>query len=225
MDYDFAVRWLTSNKWKIVNYAKKYAGYSPYDLKDLQSAANEAALIAARCAADAKTFPKIFWRRFQGLLRSFVPNPRDDRASASIPSYLCSPDIPTDLPEITPDCLDLTTESLLVSLKGRLPEKDWQLIYLTLGLSRDGKMSYAEIGAKLGCSKQNVVKALKRCLRDVQQMVDSGKVSRMIDWQEELAGLNSDFSVPWELSVNHGILEDLRESQLESESFPAPYGK
>lgn len=204
MDHDFAVRWLTSNKRKIENYAKKYRGFSPYELMDLKSAANEAALIAARRTADAKIFPKIFWRCFQDLLRSFVPNPEDDRASASIPSYLCSPDIPTDMPQVRPDCLDFTTESIFVYLRDHLPEKDWELIYLASGFSRDGKLSYAEVGARLGCSKQNVAKALKRCLKDIRQLVDSGKVSRKIDLQSDLTGESFVFSVPLQLFDTYG---------------------
>lgn len=204
MDYDFALRWLTSNKRKIENYAKKYTGFSPYDLKDLKSAANEAALIAARRTADAKIFPMIFWRCFQDLLRSLVPNPEDEHASASIPSYLCSPDIPTDMPQVRPDCLDFTTESIIIFLRGHLSEKDRELLYLASGLSHDGKLSYAEVGARLGCSKQNVAKALKRCLRDIQQLIDSGKVARKIDLQSDLTGESFVFSVPLQLFDKYG---------------------
>lgn len=204
MDYEFALRWLTSNKRKIEKYAKKYTGFSPYDLMDLQSAANEAALIAARRTADAKIFPMIFWRCFQDLLRSLVPNPEDEHASASIPSYLCSPDIPTDMPQVRPDCFDFTTESIIISLRGHLSEKSWELLYLASGLSRDGKMSYAEVGARLGCSKQNVAKALKRCFRDIQQLIDSGKVARKIDLHSEQPGGNFVFYIPRQLFEKYG---------------------
>lgn len=171
------------------------------------SAAKEAAIIAAQRAADADTFSGMFWTCFADTIRSFVPNPGVPKWSPSIPSYLCSHDIPIDMPQVKPDCFDFTTESILISLRGYLPDKDWKLIYLASGLSHDGKMSYAEVGARLGCSKQNVATALKRCLRDIQQLVDSGKVPRKIDLQSEQQGGNVAFSIPWHLFDMYGHLD------------------
>jgi len=195
MDHDFALRWVSLNLGRIRKYARKYEKYSPYDEEDYLSAAKEAAINAAQRIADADTFSRMFWICFKDTLRSFVPNPGVPKWSASIPSYLCSPDIPTDIPQERPDCLDFTTESIFISLRDYLPEKDWKLLYLASGLSHDGKMSYAEVGARLGCSKQNVASSLKRCLRDIQQLVDSGKVSRKIDLQSEQQGRNVVFSI------------------------------
>lgn len=194
MDHDFAVRWVSLNVGRIRKYARKYKKYSPYDEEDYVSAANEAALIAAQRTDDAYTFSRMFWICFKDTLRSFVPNPGVPKWSASIPSYLCSPDIPTDIPQVRPDCLDFTTESIFISLRDYLPEKDWELLYLSSGLSLNGQMTPAEVGVKLGCSRQNVKNVLKRCLKDIQQLIESGKVSRKFVLQSEQPGEN--FVIP-----------------------------
>lgn len=204
MDHDFAVRWVSLNLGRIKKYTRRYEGYSPYDEEDYLSAAKEAAITAAQRTADADKFTRMFWTCFMDTLRSFVPNPSVKKWSPSIPSYLCSPDIPTDIPQVRPDCFDFTTESIFISLRDYLPDKDWELLYLASGLSPDGQMTPAEVGVKLGCSRQNVKSVLKRCLRDIQQLVDSGKVARKIDLQSDLTGESFVFSVPLQLFDKYG---------------------
>jgi len=178
MDFDFAVEWVKLHKDSILKFARKYVNFSPYEVEDFISAANEASLMAALQSTDEVQYRKQFWLSFRAVLRSIVPNPQSEEWSSSVPSHLCSADIPDNIPHPSTQCLDYTTESILLSVREYLPDTDRNLLYLVLGLSPEGKLSCREVGDKLGCSKQNVSKLFKRCLRDIRKLVESGKVSK-----------------------------------------------
>jgi DNA-directed RNA polymerase sigma subunit (sigma70/sigma32) len=132
---------------------------------------------------------KLTWRQYapnwkitmalDNQISVITPSPGTlTHGSNSVPSHLCT----DDLTEISnkrakrklkqPD-----TELIFNSVCHLLTEKEQQVLYLSLGIGMEGKMSNYEIADRLGCVVSNVRETLNRSLDRIKTLVDKGSIN------------------------------------------------
>ena len=180
MDFQQAMEWVNDHKSAIRSYIAKYRNFSPYEECDYMQEAFEAAMIAAvRSRQKHLNFEAAFWKVFRNQISVITPSPGTlTHGSNSVPSHLCT----DDLTEISgkrakrklkqPD-----TEVIFNSVCHLLTEKEQQVLYLSLGIGMEGKMSNYEIADHLGCVVSNVRETLNRSLDRIKTLVDKGSIN------------------------------------------------
>jgi len=180
MDYLAAVEWVRKNKTIIKGKIVKYRKFSPYEECDHMQEAFEAAMIATlRVKTKGISFEAAFWKIFRRQISLFTPNPDDSsNGSNSVPSHLCSVDLDsismkqrTKRRSKKPDI-----EAIYHAVSHFLTEKEQQILYMSLGISDEGRLSNYEIAERLGCSAANVRDILDRAYRRLKRQVMKGTI-------------------------------------------------
>jgi RNA polymerase sigma factor (sigma-70 family) len=179
MDFQQAVVWVKENEAVIKGYIGKYRSFSPYEERDYMQEAFEAAMIAAlRSREKNLVFEAVFWKVFRNHISVITPSPDIlTHGSNSIPSNFCSDDLTalsgkaTKRKQREPD-----TEAVYNSISHFLTEKERQVLYLSLGIGMEGKLSNYEIADRLGCVVSNVRDILNRALTRIKFLVEKGSI-------------------------------------------------
>lgn len=179
MDFHKAAEWVKDHRKAIKGYVAKYRMFSPYEECDFMQEAFEAAMIAAmRCRTKHIRFEAAFWTIFRSQISVITPSPDIlTHGSNSIPSNLCTEDLDsiseirsnkrTEQPDI---------EAIYNSISYLLTEKEQQVLYLSLGIGKEGKLSNYEIADRLGCVVSNVRDILNRALERIRGLVAKGTI-------------------------------------------------
>lgn len=179
MDFQQAMAWVSEHESAIKGYIAKYRNFSPYEECDYMQEAFEAAMIAAiRSREKNLVFEAVFWKVFRSQISVITPSPDIlTHGSNSIPSNLCSDDLTaisgtaTKMRQKEPD-----TEAAYNSISHLLTEKERQVLYLSLGIGMEGKLSNYEIADRLGCVVSNVRDILNRALARIKNLVEKGSI-------------------------------------------------
>jgi hypothetical protein len=153
--------------------------FSPYEERDFMQEAFEAAMIAAvRSKKKHIRFEAVFWKVFRSQISVITPSPNMlTHGSNSIPSNLCTKDLDfvsgrsargrTKQPNI---------EVIYKSICHLLTEKEQQVLYLSLGIGKEGRLSNYEIANHLGCVVSNVRDILNRAFERIRTLVGKGTI-------------------------------------------------
>lgn len=179
MDFQQAMTWVSEHESAIKGYIAKYRNFSPYEECDYMQEAFEAAMIAAiRSRERNLVFEAVFWKVFRSQISVITPSPDIlTHGSNSIPSNFCSDDLTAISDKATkrrqkePD-----TEAVYNSISHHLTEKERQVLYLSLGIGMEGKLSNYEIADHLGCVVSNVRDILNRALARIKNLVEKGSI-------------------------------------------------
>lgn len=177
MDFQQAMAWVSQHESAIKGYIAKYRNFSPYEERDYMQEAFEAAMIAAiRSREKNLVFEAVFWKVFRSQISVITPSPNIlTHGSNSIPSNFCSDDLSAISGKATkrrqkePD-----TEAVYNSISHLLTEKERQVLYLSLGIGMEGKLSNYEIADLLGCVPSNIRDIHKRAFQRIEQLVKKG---------------------------------------------------
>jgi len=180
MEFQKAMEWVNDNKNTIRSFIGKYRNFSPYDECDYMQEAFEAAMIAAvRSRQKQLNFEATFWKVFRNQISVLTPSPGMlTHGSNSIPSHLCTDDFTVVCgrrvirKQNEPD-----TEAIFYSVCHHLTEKEQQVLYLSLGIGMEGKMSNYEIADQMGCVVSNVRETFNRSLDRIKTLVDKGRIN------------------------------------------------
>ncbi|MDD2732613.1 MAG: sigma-70 family RNA polymerase sigma factor [Desulfuromonadaceae bacterium] len=179
MDFQQAAEWVKDHETVIKGYIAKYRMFSPYEERDFMQEAFEAAMIAAiRSKQKHICFEAAFWKVFRNQISVLTPSPDIlTHGSNSIPSHLCTKDLASISGRSTrrrtkqPDI-----EAIYKSICHLLTEREQQVLYLSLGIGKEGRLSNYEIADHLGCVVSNVRDILNRALERVRNLVNSGAI-------------------------------------------------
>jgi DNA-binding CsgD family transcriptional regulator len=123
-------------------------------------------------------FEAAFWTIFRSQISVITPSPdMPTHGSNSVPSYLCTEDLSiisgtrSVNPRKQPDI-----EAIFNSISHLLTEKEKQVLYLSLGIGREGKLSNYEIADRLGCVVSNVRDILNRAFERIRCLVTNGVI-------------------------------------------------
>lgn len=179
MDFQQAVVWVKENEAVIKGYIAKYRNFSPYEKRDYMQEAYESAMIAAlRSREKNLIFEAVFWKVFRSQISVITPSPDIlTHGSNSIPSNFCS----DDLTAISGTAMkrrqkEPNTEAVYNSISHLLTKKERQVLYLSLGIGMEGKLSNYEIADRLGCVVSNVRDILNRALARIKYLVEKGSI-------------------------------------------------
>lgn len=180
MDFQMAVEWVRSNEAVIKGNIVKYRYFSPYEECDYMQEAFEAAMIATlRVKAKEISFEAAFWKIFRRQVSLFTPNPDDkSNGSNSIPSHLCSVDLDSvSIKQRTKRRRNKPNiEAIYYAVSHFLTEKEQQILYMSLGIADEGRLSNYEIAERLGCSVTNVRDILGRANKRLKCLVMKGNI-------------------------------------------------
>lgn len=180
MDFLRAVEWVKENEAVIKGNISKYRNFSPYEVCDYMQEAFEAAMIASlRCQKKKISFEAAFWKVFRRQVSIFTPNPDDiSNGSNSIPSHLCSVDLESVSIKQKPKSRRKkpNIEAIYFAVSHFLTEKEQQILYMSLGIADEGRLSNYEIAERLGCSVANVRDILGRAHRRLKCLVMKGTI-------------------------------------------------
>lgn len=177
MDFQQAMAWVSEHKTAIKGYIAKYRNFSPYEECDYMQEAYEAAMIAAlRSREKNLVFEAVFWKVFRNHISVITPSPDIlTHGSNSIPSHVCSDDLTTvaenraERRQKDPDI-----EMIFQSMRHHLTDKEQQVLYYTLGIGMEGRMSNYEIADRLGCVPSNIRDIHKRAFQRIETLVKKG---------------------------------------------------
>jgi hypothetical protein len=166
MTFDDAIVWVEQNRKAIIGFSKQFLGCCPYDVEDLISCANQAALSSVFISTEplAAKFEMTFWAQYKLLIREIVPNPGNHRGSESIPSYLCCEINETFTGNAPPadKSTQAKSESVFWAVRPYLTQKEQKFLTALLGLSKSGYHSMDEAGALIGITEPSAVAMFKR---------------------------------------------------------------
>lgn len=179
MDFYHAAAWVKENEAIIKGYASKYRKYSPYEECDFMQDAFEAAMIAAvRSKKKNIRFEAAFWTIFRCQISVTTPCPDMlTHGSNSIPSHLCTDDLTMivgNRAKVKMKQPDI--EAIFNSIYHLLTQKEQQVLYLSLGIGDEGKLSNYEIAERLGCVVSNVRDVINRALERIKTHVKNGTI-------------------------------------------------
>lgn len=174
-----AVEWVKDHRKAIKGYIAKYRMFSPYEECDFMQEAFEAAIIAAdRSEKKHIHFEAAFWTVFRSQISVITPSPDIlTHGSNSIPSHLCTENLDSISEmrlrkgNVKPDI-----EAIYDSICHLLTEKEQKVLYLSLGIGNEGKLSNYEIAERLGCVVSNVRDILKRALERIRCLIANGTI-------------------------------------------------
>ena len=179
MDFHHAAAWVKENEAIIKGYISKYRKYSPYEERDFMQDAFEAAMIAAvRSEKKNIRFEAAFWTIFRGQISVTTPCPDMlTHGSNSIPSHLCTDDLTWIVGNRAKAKLkEPDIEAIYDSIYHLLTQKEQQVLYLSLGIGEEGKLSNYEIAERLGCVVSNVRDVINRALERIKTHVRNGTI-------------------------------------------------
>jgi len=180
MDFLTAVEWVRNNEAVIKGNFVKYRNFSPYEDCDYMQEAFEAAMVATlRIKEKEISFEAAFWKIFRRQVSLFTPNPDDkSNGSNSVPSHLCSVDIDTVALRQRPrrGRKRPNIEAIFFAVSHFLTEKEQQILYMSLGISDEGRLSNYEIADRLGCSAANVRDIIGRANKRLNGLVMKGTI-------------------------------------------------
>lgn len=179
MDFQQATEWVKENGAVIKGYIAKYRRFSPYEESDFMQEAFEAAMIAVmRSRQKRLNFEAAFWTVFRSQISVITPSPdMPTHGSNSIPSYLCTEDLSVVSGMRCGKCSNQPDiETIYKSIRHLLTEKEQQVLYLSLGIGKEGKLSNYEIADRLGCVVSNVRDILNRALERIKSLVGNGAI-------------------------------------------------
>jgi RNA polymerase sigma factor (sigma-70 family) len=179
MDFQQADVWVKDHEAVIKGYIAKYRKFSPYEECDYMQEAFEAAMIASvRSKKKHIRFEAAFWKVFRSQISVITPSPDIlTHGSNSIPSHICTDDLTSISRKRTkgkskqPD-----TEAIFNSICHLLTEKEQLVLYLSLGIGMEGRLSNYEIAERLGCVVSNVRDILNRALDRIKTLVGNGAI-------------------------------------------------
>ena len=179
MDFHKAVEWIKDNDSVIKGYIAKYRKFSPYEECDFMQEAFEAAMIAAmRSKKKQICFEAAFWTVFRSKISVITPSPDMlTHGSNSVPSNLCKEDL-SDVSgkRSRKRRKQQDIEAIYNSICHLLTKKEQQVLYLSLGIGKEGKLSNYEIANRLGCVVSNVRDILNRALERIRSLVSNGTI-------------------------------------------------
>lgn len=179
MDFQQAIAWVSGHDIAIKGYIAKYRNFSPYEECDYMQEAFEAAMIAAiRSTEKNLVFEAVFWTVFRSQISVITPSPDIlTHGSNSIPSNFCSDDLTAISDKATKKIQkEPDTEAVYNSISHLLTEKERQVLYLSLGIGMEGKLSNYEIADRLGCVVSNVRDILNRALVRIKNLIEKGSI-------------------------------------------------
>jgi len=179
MDFQQAAAWVKDHQPVIKGYIAKYRKFSPYEECDYMQEAFEAAMIAAvRSKQKHIRFEAAFWKVFRSQISVITPSPDIlTHGSNSIPSHLCTEDLTAISGKRNKGRQKQpNTEAIYNSICHLLTEKEQQVLYLSLGIGMEGRLSNYEIAERLGCVVSNVRDILNRAMERIKALVSSGAI-------------------------------------------------
>jgi hypothetical protein len=183
MDFELALRWVKSNRDTILKISDIYKKYTPYTDEDFLSAAIQAAIVTElHVKGTDKPFHKYFWKSFQTVLATFVPNPfaddenKHENWSTSIPSDLCDyPEDITLLPnETSSPKLEAHTEKIYRKIRRHFKPKHRLLLQLVLGLTEEGRLTTSEASLATGYTNQNIRWFINSACKKIKRLIADG---------------------------------------------------
>lgn len=181
MGNENAIAWVNANKGLVINEAKKFENFTPYERSDFLQDAYEAAILATAVAKEKNlAFEACFWVLFRRRIANMTPNPLSRRHSG------CNSPVTTQCREldewvpvqspVSQDQRKHDVERLFHAVRQHLSEVERQVWVLALGLTRKGRLNNYEIAQELGCSAANVRQAITRVINRMARMANEGKL-------------------------------------------------
>lgn len=177
MDFHAAAEWVRNNEPVIKNKIAKYRNFSPYEESDYLQEAFEAAMVAVvKSREKAISFEAAFWMTFRNQISVLTPS-SGSHGSNSVPSHLCTVDLDTiNVRHKGGRSRKPNIEAIYNSVSHFLTKKEQEMIYLSLGISHEGKLSNYEIAERVGCSVKNVRETLDRGFGRIKRLISEGKI-------------------------------------------------
>ena len=179
MDFQQAMAWVNDHEAAIRGYIAKYRNFSPYEECDYMQEAFEAAMIAAvRSRQRHLNFEAVFWKVFRSQISVITPAPDIlTHGSNSVPSHLCTDDLTVVSGRRAIGRLKRPdSEVIFSSVHHLLTEKEQQVLYWSLGIGMEGRLSNYEIADRLGCVVSNVRDILNRAVDRIKSLVEKGSI-------------------------------------------------
>ena len=177
MNTDSAIQWVLVRRFYIIRRSKKFFPYAPYDEAFYMSAAMEAAIVAATHLNDKdERFERKFWKKYEKIISTFVPNPLAKKGSKSIPSHLCEyPENISFIPEYPlPSEMTEEIEKIYIKIRKFIAPKYRVLLRKLLGLHINGRLTPEEAAVASKCSRQNIMKLFDGLCSEVHDLVVKG---------------------------------------------------
>lgn len=181
MGNEDAIAWVNANKGLVINEAKKFENFTPYERSDFLQDAYEAAILATAVAKQKNlAFEACFWVLFRRQIANMTPNPLSRRHSGcNSPVTTQCRELDEWLPILPSEAQDRKcpdAERLFHAVRQHLSEVEHQVWVLALGLTRKGRLNNYEIAQELGCSAANVRQAITRVVNRMAKMANDGKL-------------------------------------------------